>query len=90
LERVKISAQLNSKEVKEIARSWKQSQPVATSYCAAQQQAGERELKAVATSWNQLKVFTAAACCPSRAQEGMAVRDHACIRCMWWSSCHIK
>jgi hypothetical protein len=37
-------------------------------------------MKAVGTSWNQLKVFTAADCWPSRAKEGMAVRDHASIR----------
>jgi len=67
LEPVKISLQLNSKQINVIAGNWKQSQLVKTSVQSNNKQAGERKLEVVAASWNQLKEFTAAACYLSRA-----------------------
>jgi len=66
LQPVKISAQLNSKQMSVIASNWRQSQPV-KSFVQSNSRQVKRKLKAAAASWNQLKVFTAIACCLSRA-----------------------
>jgi len=81
LELVKISAQLNSKQINVIAENWKQSQPVKSSVQSNSKHT--KKLKAVTASWNQFKELTTVACCLSVHKKEKADRDHACPVWFW-------